>query len=175
MNECDSIKIKRFNPLYAAQAGLQTCLTTTMRVRNMDEKQIQLIQDSWQQVLHKVPHAAELFYQRLFHQYPETRDYFSSPDNMSVQGVKLVGMISMVVNSLTRLETIIPIIQESGRRHAGYGVKLEDYDKVGSSLIWTLEQGLGELWNDEIKTAWLTAYNALSSVMKEAAAEVESV
>lgn len=46
-----------------------------------------------------------------------------------------------------------------------------DYDTVGASLLWTLEQGLGNVFIDELKTAWTETYTTLAGVMLEAAKE----
>jgi hemoglobin-like flavoprotein len=56
-----------------------------------------------------------------------------------------------------------------GARHAGYGVRDADYDKVADALLWTLEQGLQDKFTPEVKAAWTEAYGALSGVMKEGA------
>ncbi len=41
----------------------------------------------------------------------------------------------------------------------------EHYDIVGSALILTLEQGLGGLWNEEVKQAWVALYTTVASIM----------
>ena len=63
-------------------------------------------------------------------------------------------------------------MQALGERHVGYQVKDEHYATVGAALLWTLEQGLGEGWNDELASAWTTVYTVLSTTMKQAAAAV---
>ena len=45
----------------------------------------------------------------------------------------------------------------------------EHYDTVATALRRTLEKGLGDPFNREVKAAWVAAYGALSPVMKEAA------
>jgi hemoglobin-like flavoprotein len=42
-----------------------------------------------------------------------------------------------------------------------YGVKPAPYDSVGAALLWTLEQGLGSKFTDELKAAWTTACGTL--------------
>jgi hemoglobin-like flavoprotein len=39
-------------------------------------------------------------------------------------------------------------------------------------LIWTLGQGLGDAFTEEVKDAWLEAYTLLATTMKDAAAKV---
>jgi len=78
-------------------------------------------------------------------------------------------MINTVVNSLDKLCPILETIEEMGRRHVAYGVTEAHYDTVGSALIWTLGQGLGEKFTPAVKNAWAEAYDTLASTMKQAA------
>jgi hemoglobin-like flavoprotein len=68
------------------------------------------------------------------------------------------------------LETIVPVVQDLGRRHATYGVQPSHYDTVASALLWTLGQGLGDAFTPPVKGAWTEAYTLLATVMKDAAA-----
>jgi len=51
-------------------------------------------------------------------------------------------MVGTAVANLDKLETIVPAVQDLGRRHATYGVQSAYYDTVASALLWTLGQGL---------------------------------
>ncbi|MEW5893097.1 MAG: globin family protein [Pseudomonadota bacterium] len=133
----------------------------------MTPQQIQAIQTTWQQVLPIADQAAGLFYGRLFELDPTLKPLFKG--DMTEQGRKLMKTIGLVVNSLTRLEAILPTVQDLGCRHVAYGVRPEHYDTVGAALLWTLEQGLGSAFTPEVKAAWVTAYGTLASAMKEAA------
>jgi hemoglobin-like flavoprotein len=133
----------------------------------MTPEQVVLVQDSWKQVLPISEKAAELFYGRLFEIAPEVKPYFKG--DMTEQGRKLMAMINTAVNALTHLESVVPAVQEMGVRHVAYGVKPEDYDSVGSALVWTLEAGLGDAFTDEVKGAWVTVYTTLADTMKAAA------
>jgi hemoglobin-like flavoprotein len=81
-------------------------------------------------------------------------------------------MISVAVNSLARLDSVVPAVQALGRRHAGYGVEDRHYAIVESALIWTLGQGLGDAFTKEVEDAWRTAYGVLASTMKQASAKL---
>jgi hemoglobin-like flavoprotein len=138
----------------------------------MTPRQISLIQSSWSAVEPIADTAAILFYDRLFELDPALRRLFRRTD-MAQQRKILMQTLTVVVRSLDRLETIVPAVQALGRRHAGYGVREQHYDTVGAALIWTLEQGLGDAFDDETAEAWATAYTTLASVMIEAAAAAE--
>jgi hemoglobin-like flavoprotein len=130
----------------------------------MTPRQVGLVQESWKLVQPIADKAAELFYMRLFSLEPSVRRLFKG--DMIEQGRKLMSMISVAVNSLTRLETIVPAVQALGRRHAGYGVRKHHYTVVEAALIWTLAQGLGEKFTGETEEAWRTAYRVLAATMQ---------
>lgn len=133
----------------------------------MTPEQKQLVKESWDKVLPIQETAASLFYGRLFDQYPEVQPLFKG--DMQEQGEKLMKMLDQAVGSLENLEALVTPLKQAGKAHKGYGVNAEDYNKVGASLLWTLEQGLGEAFTPAVKDAWATTYDTLSSVMIEGA------
>lgn len=134
----------------------------------MTPQQIHLVQQSFRQVEAIQEVAAKLFYARLWEIDPATAPLFAKSD-MTLQGHKLMAALALVVNGLSRPETVIPVAQDMARRHLGYGVTREHYESVGAALLWTLDQGLGEAFTAEVEAAWGAAYELLSSVMIEAA------
>ena len=134
----------------------------------MTPAQITLVQKSWKQVMPISSTAAEIFYAKLFSLDPALKPLFKG--DMKEQGRKLMSIISVAVNGLSQLETIVPAVQDLGRRHKGYGVKAEHYDTVASALVWTLGQGLGDAFTPQVKEAWVTTYGVLAKTMKDAAA-----
>lgn len=134
----------------------------------MTPRQIDLIRASWSAVEPIADTAATLFYDQLFELDPAIRRLFRRTD-MAAQRKILMQTLTVVVKSLDKLDTIVPAVQALGRRHAGYGVRSEHYESVGIALVWTLEQGLGEAFDDETREAWAAAYGTLASVMIAAA------
>jgi hemoglobin-like flavoprotein len=135
----------------------------------MTPEQLVLVKESWAKVVPISETAAELFYGKLFELDPELKSLFKG--DMTEQGRKLMAMINTAVNALDQLESIVPAVQDLGVRHVGYGVKDKDYDTVAEALIWTLGQGLGDAFTDEVKEAWVITYTVLADTMKAAAAE----
>jgi hemoglobin-like flavoprotein len=133
----------------------------------MTPAQKELVQGTWALVVPIADTATAMFYERLFEIDPGSKELFQKTD-LAEQRLKLLQVLSVAISGLDDLGRLIPIVEELGRRHAGYGVKDEHYDSVGSALLWTLQKGLGAAWNPEIAAAWTEVYGVLSGVMRRA-------
>jgi nitric oxide dioxygenase len=154
--------------LRAGRIGGVFCVRNpSRRHRPVTPDQAQLVKQSFAKVAPIAEQAAGLFYTRLFETAPEVKPLFTG--DIREQGRKLMATIGLAVSSLDRLPQLVPVVQDLGRKHAGYGVRDEHYDKVGAALLWTLEQGLGADFTPETRAAWAEVYTILASVMKEAA------
>src|SRR5262245_61320577 len=141
---------------------------TAQRSRTMTPEQKRLIRDTWSKVIPIADAAAALFYERLFTIDPSTRGLFRMTD-MAEQRKKLMGMITVALQGLDNLDALIPVVENLGRRHSGYGVTAQHYESVGAALLWTLEKGLGHAWTPDAAAAWTQLYGMLSSIMQRAA------
>jgi hemoglobin-like flavoprotein len=129
--------------------------------------QIELVQNTFAIIAPIADDAAALFYRRLFEIDPSLEQMFTG--DMADQRRKLMQMLSAAVKGLPRLDRLVPVVEDLGRRHAGYGVCDEHYETVGAALIWTLEKSLGSAFTPEVRDAWITVYGVLASTMKNAA------
>ena len=96
---------------------------------------------------------------------------------MKSQKLKLLKMLSFVVKSLNwsgeQWQDTVPqeddlflVVLALGRRHASiYKIPADSYEHVGQALIWTLHQGLGDAFTDDIKAAWIRVYTLLAKTM----------
>ncbi len=137
----------------------------------VSQDQKALVQETFAIVETIADQAAELFYDRLFEVAPNFRQRF--PEDMAEQKRKLMATLKIAVAGLDDPDRLIPIVQELGKRHKGYGVEAGDYTTVAGALLWTLEQGLGEAYTPEVIDAWAAVYGLLSTVMIEAAASAD--
>ena len=130
----------------------------------MTNKQIDLVKSSWAIVTTIDPiTVGGLFYNRLFEIAPQLKPMFRNP--VPEQSKKLLAMINYVISKLDKLEDILDEVAKLAKRHVSYGVKPDHYRVVGDALLWTLEKGLSENWNSEVKEAWSNCYQVLSSAM----------
>ena len=129
----------------------------------MTPDQVKLVQQSFSKVAPIADQAAVIFYDRLFEVAPSVKAMF--PADMTEQRKKLMATLAVVVNGLGTLEAILPAASALAKRHVAYGAKPEHYPVVGSTLLWTLEKGLGDAWTPDVAAAWTAAYGTLSTYM----------
>jgi hemoglobin-like flavoprotein len=139
---------------------------------------IELVKQSWGVVAKmEMATVGELFYNRLFELMPEVRPMFSR-SSLPEQSKKLLTMLGYVISKLDKLDEIMDEVSKLAQRHTKYGVKDEHYAAVGTALLWTLEKGLGDHWNDSIRIAWTEVYTTLAGAMmavqKEEAAKLRA-
>ncbi len=142
----------------------------------LDETEKHHIRRSWQLVLPIQETAADLFYRRLFEIAPRYRALF--PDDLAGQKRKLIKMLAFVVKALDFPEAswdneieeesdLFLVVLALGRRHRElYRVPDEAYASVGAALMWTLDQGLGDAFTDDVRAAWIHVYRLLETTMK---------
>jgi hemoglobin-like flavoprotein len=137
--------------------------------------QVALVQSSFAHVLPIADAAGLLFYERVFTLAPEARSLFG--DDIALQASRTMAAIKTAVDGLDNIEQIAPFLVRLGARHVRYGVRPEHFEIVGDALLWTLEQGLGELFTPGVRDAWATAFGVIASAMltgmEQAAATLE--
>ncbi len=129
----------------------------------MTPHQIALVRETFVPVSSIADQAAQIFYSKLFERNPSLRQLF--PSEMSRQRMALMRTIGIAVDHLDRLDTLVPMVEDLGRRHVGYGVETHHYALVGEALLDTLRDGLGAAFTSEAEDAWRAAYNLLAAVM----------
>ena len=130
----------------------------------MTQKQIELVKSTWSLVATMDPViVGRIFFDRLFEIAPEIKHMFHNP--IPEQSKKLLTMLHYIIVRLDRLDEILAEVAKLSQRHTSYGVKPDHYVVVGEALLWTLEKGLGENWNREVKDAWTDCYRVLSTAM----------
>lgn len=130
----------------------------------MTKEQISLVKKTWG-VFRKIDPllVGDVFYSKLFLDMPHLENLFHS--SKEEQSKKLIGMLTIIVGHLDNLEELTEEIKQLAIRHVQYGVKASHYKAVGIALLWTLEQGLGRDWNEEVKASWAACYEILSTTM----------
>ena len=127
------------------------------------DAQVALVQASFGHVLPIADAAGLLFYERIFALAPGTRSLFG--DDIALQASRTMAAVNTAVDGLGNIEQVAPFLVRLGARHVRYGVRPEHFDVVGDALLWTLEQGLGDLFTAEVRDAWAAAFTVIATAM----------
>ena len=131
----------------------------------------QLVIDSWRTASPNAESVGTICYRRLFEIDPNLRRLFAGTA-MEHQIQKLTTMLDLIVRWLDAPERLVPALKQLGERHTKYGVMDEHYAKVGTALIGALEEGLGDKFTPEVRSAWTEALILISSLMRRGAAKI---
>jgi hypothetical protein len=133
----------------------------------MDSGQKALIQASFRRVLTVADLAGELFSGRLYLLDQELWHLLGVGARRRQQD--LVCMLAEAVNDLDRFERLAATLEAVAQRCAGQGVTDLHYDTITETLLWTLQQVLGDAYGEKIAGAWRAASTLLVGRMKSAA------
>ena len=124
---------------------------------------------SWQQLGTNQAELAVVFYHRLFALDPTLRTLFRNTD-MPAQERKLTAMLDALVHGGVTTD----VIAELGRRHAGYGVRPEQYAVVAEALLWSLEHTLGPRWTKATRAVWKDVLTRVAEIMLNGAHDIDA-
>jgi hemoglobin-like flavoprotein len=133
----------------------------------MHAERERLVRESWARFEPIAVRSAPFFYSKLFELDPEAERLFARTD-WEAQYQKLMAMFAEIARVIDRPDELVTEVADLGRRHVHYGVRESQYDSVGTALLWTLEQGLGEHFTPETRDAWTEAYQLVSAIARRA-------
>jgi hemoglobin-like flavoprotein len=105
-----------------------------------------------------------LFYGRLFELDPSARRLFHN--DLELQGRKVIETLDWMAESLDRFDSMSARLADLGKQHAGYGVRLDQYESVIAALLWAIAQALGPDFDAATRDSWKLALSAVSEAMK---------
>lgn len=130
---------------------------------SLTRDQIDLIREIFELLRPNVEETSELLYSRLFEIAPELRAMF--PTDMSEQGMRFMSTLEVVVQYLDDPEALRPHLERLAKGHAAYGVKPEHFRPMGSALLWSMQQTLGDRFPAGGEAAWSAAYDHIAREM----------
>lgn len=127
----------------------------------------QAIRVTWERIGPVADDLVACFYGRLFEVNPGARVLFVHADSAAMRG-KFLEMLEEIIRLVDDPDRLVSVVAPLGRRHAGYGVRREDYAAAGGALVWALHATLGEQFTEEMAESWRELFHLLSGVMVRA-------
>ena len=135
----------------------------------MNQEEIQAVQSSWAKITPNGDTFVKRFYHNLFQIDPVLQSLFKR--SMDMQGRKLMSMFGSAVEYMGQTDKFLHPLVAAGKRHIHYGVKTGDYETVRRALMQTLEEELGDEFDEQTRFAWEKAYKGIQNIMISACYE----
>jgi len=155
------------------------------------------VQMSWQRVKEIGTDAVgELFYKKFFALQPESKLLFPVSVRMRYRDwaadgeehetdlndspalrklwAKVIDAIGSAVAGLQDVSRLVPMLQQLGMRHVGYGLKTEYFVVAEKVMVEVLKEGLGDFFNKEIENAWVMVYGFMTATMLAGFTEMQA-
>lgn len=111
----------------------------------------------------------QLFYKKLFEQYPELKNIFNQTNQIKGEQPRaLADSVFMYAKYIDQLDQLTPMVTRIAHKHASLGVKPEHYPIVGKLLLESIQEHLDLKTDHEVLAAWGEAYQALANIFIEA-------
>ncbi|MEZ6164177.1 MAG: globin domain-containing protein [Phycisphaerales bacterium] len=136
-----------------------------------DEAVITKLRSQYTQARAAGQRLAQIFYERLFRQYPEVRPMFR--DDPATQHAKLMDSLDAIFSFLDQPEQHIPLLRELGQLHAAYGAAPVHYRIVSELLADAVAEVLPRPIDTGTRQDWLDAFQLISDHMLAGAAELK--
>lgn len=138
----------------------------------LTEKQIELINNSFEKVGANRPELVEMFYTRLFCLEPDLRDEFET--RYRNQTLSIDSFLQMALLATQNPDAVASVLRDVGVKNAKLGQSSSHYPIINEILIDTLAAEVGDAWTAEVSIAWATLLEFVSQTMVEGAKTVEA-
>jgi len=132
----------------------------------MDQKQIELVRESWEKILPRAHQMASMFHRKLVQLEPAMSGVCGR--ELIERGGELMDAIHSVIERLHEPRGIIVAMQPLLDRHDTCPLTDRDLGTVGVALLSTLQQMLEAECTPAVEQAWAAAYWSLVSAVKKA-------
>ncbi len=129
----------------------------------ISKRQTDLVKSTFKQFLESGDSGSIRFYEHLFEKAPQLRELFG--DDIERQARMFIQSLNVIVGSLSSTERAARVLKRLGEKHHGYGVETDHYSVMGTVLVATIRDVLGDDFSDEATEAWTAAFRLISSIM----------
>ena len=149
------------NPLESS-----TLIQTTQRVNSLDAKTISIVKSTVPTLQEHGEALTRHFYGRMFTQNPEVKPFFNQSNQSSGgQPRALSTAICAYAANIDNIEALRSAVELIAHKHASLQVRADQYPIIGSNLLSSIKEVMGEGATDEVISAWGEAYDFLADIL----------
>ncbi|XP_022090881.1 uncharacterized protein LOC110979416 [Acanthaster planci] len=146
----------------------------------LSDRDKSLVQGCWKEVRKDLVELGVDLFVRLLEDYPTLRDLFPFGKlNLSTEklrhnqdlrghGQRVMETIGTAVEGLDEWELIVPLLEDLGARHKGYGAAPEHFVPLEEAFMFSMRNGLPpKVFTSEVQGAWKNFWKAVIEIMSE--------
>ena len=138
----------------------------TQAVNSLDAKTIKTVKSTVPVLQEHGEALTRHFYSRMFTHNPEVKPFFNQTNQTSGKQQKaLAGAICAYAANIDNLEALGNAVELIAQKHASLQVRSDQYPIVGSNLLSSIKEVLGEGATEEVINAWGEAYDFLANIL----------
>nr|BDC53324.1 phytoglobin 1 [Dianthus caryophyllus]BDC53328.1 phytoglobin 1 [Dianthus caryophyllus] len=143
------------------------------------EKEESLVKESWEILKLNIPENSLRFFTIILEIAPAAKDLFSFlrdseqvPQNNPKLKAHAVKVFKMTCESAIQLrecgEVVVgdSTLKYLGAIHSNSGVVGPHFEVVKEALLKTIQEAVGDKWNQQMSCAWAAAYDQLAAAIK---------
>ena len=139
----------------------------------LDQKTIDIIKSTVPVLKEHGLEITTTFYKNMFKNNPEVKPLSNMDKQASGEQPKALAMtILAAAQNIDNLEVLLPAVKKIAEVHCNRKVTEEHYPIVGSNLLATIKEVLGDAATDEVIEAWGKAYGVISKIFIDVEKEV---
>ena len=132
--------------------------------KNVLGLEAEILRTSFDLLTPNVNKIVSRFYDELFVHFPGVKPMFANTTKAK-QSKMLIAALKLVIANLDNPDKLVPVLQEMGKRHKGYGAEPEHYSAVAETLLSVMKEIAGKAWTKQVHQAWSEALNLVAETM----------
>ncbi|MBP3915764.1 MULTISPECIES: globin domain-containing protein [unclassified Clostridium] len=131
----------------------------------LDQKTIDIIKSTVPVLKEHGLEITTTFYKNMFANNPEVKPLFNMDKQASGEQPKALAMtILAAAQNIDNLPAILPVVKKIGEVHCDRQITEGHYPIVGSNLLTSIKEVLGDAATDEVIEAWGKAYEVIAKI-----------
>ena len=139
----------------------------------LDKKTIDIIKSTVPVLKEHGLEITTTFYKNMFANNPEVQPFFNMDKQNSGEQPKALAMtILAAAQNIDNLSAILPVVKRIGQIHCERQITEGHYPIVGSNLLASIKEVLGDAATDEVIEAWGKAYEVIAKIFIDVEKEI---
>ena len=139
----------------------------------LDQKTIDIIKSTVPVLKEHGVEITTTFYKNMFKNNPEVKPLFNMDKQASGEQPKALAMtILAAAQNIDNLEVLLPAVKKIGEVHCNRQITEGHYPIVGSNLLASIKEVLGDAATDEVIEAWGKAYEVIAKIFIDVEKEI---